>query len=566
VAGAAGILCAVVAIVSTWRIAPYPLWVWLPVQLAGLSFVLSGVVLWLRRPTNGTGRLMIAVGLTSYIGDLQLSSAPVLFAIGFCCYHLTYAVLGHLVLALPTGRLHRAYERRLVALQYAAPPITQGARYLAEYPPQPQSWGNPHATYSVWAAVGSVTMLVLTGLTVLLVVLRWSAAGPPIRRQYALVWMTILGIGSAVAFNALAALSDAAATAQRDLLLAYAIGLIATPIALAGGLLRVRMARVRVADLVMRLEGSAEPEHVRASIADALGDPNLDLWFTLPDENGQVRTDGRGGELLHTADRTITPVLRRGQRLAVLVHDPALREQRPLIDSVLAAARLALDNSRLLLAERTQLEEVRRSRARILIAADTERRRIQRDLHDGVQHKLLVISMLVEQARDAVARDRALPGGCASARGLEAAAAQLREVVRELRELTEGIYPPALAEQGLAAAVEMLAERAPLPVRANVPARRWAEHVERAAYFVITEALANVYKHANATSAHVRVSSEAHRLIVDITDDGVGGADLARGTGLRGLQDRVAALNGLLRVHSPPQSGTQVVAELPCES
>src|SRR5439155_16187511 len=143
-------------------------------------------------------------------------------------------------------------------------------------------------------------------------------------------------------------------------------------------------------------------DQVQTAVADAVGYPGLQLWFPLPDGNGYVQADGRVRAGLPTADRVTTPVLNRGGLLAVLVHDSALRDQGPLIDAVVAAARLALDNARLLAAQRAQLDEVRASRARIVVAADAERRRIQRDLHDGVQHKLLLVSMLMEQAREDV--------------------------------------------------------------------------------------------------------------------------------------------------------------------
>jgi signal transduction histidine kinase len=564
--GVAGGVMASIAIATTWRIAPYPLWVWVPVQVAGLSFTLSGVLVWLRRPANPTGRLMTAVGLTWYIGDLQLSSQPALFAVGFCFYYLSYGVMGHLVLALPDGRLRRSYERRIVSLLYAAPPVTQTVRYVAEYPPEPQGWGDPHATYSAWAAVGSVTELVLTVVTIGLVIRRWSAAGRPVRRAYTLVWATIVAMGCAVAADAVAGLFDVPIALQQYLLLAYALGLVVTPVVLAGGLLRVRMARVGVADLVLRLEQTSEPEHVRVAIADALGDPTLELFFPLPNAGDFVRSDGRSVHRLANGDRATTPVVRRGDLLAVLVHDPALLDQPPLVDAVLAASGLALDNARLLAGQRAQLEEIRASRARIVLATDAERQRIQRDLHDGIQHKLLAVSMLMERARDPRVRPEATERHAVPEGELAMAATQLREVIGELRVLTEGIHPPALTEQGLAAAVEVLAERAPVPILADVPARRWPEHLERAAYFVITETLANVYKHAGASRARVRVDGDAYRLVVEVADDGVGGVDLTRGTGLRGLYDRVGALNGRLQVESPPGSGTRVVAELPCES
>jgi signal transduction histidine kinase len=479
--------------------------------------------------------------------------------------------MGHLVLALPSGRLKGPFERWLVAVQYAALLITQTVRYVVEYPPQPQVWGDPHAAYSVWAAVGSVAMMVLTLLTISLVIRHWAMAGRPVRREYALVWMTITVMAAVIVANTVGALLDAPLSVQRLMQLGYALGLILTPITLAAGLLRVRMARVRVADLIVALEQSAEPEHLQRAIAHALGDPALEVYFPLSGHQGYVRPDGGRVELPQAADRALTTVIRHGETLAVLVHDPALKRQRPLIESVLATARLALDNARLLAMQRAQLEELRASRTRIVLAADTERRRIQRDLHDGVQHKLLAISMLVEQARHGLPErgpaDPVPPGvSPAPVNRLASAAQQLRETIHDLRLLTEAIHPPVLTEQGLAAAVEVIAERAPLPIQADVPARRWPEHLERAAYFVISEALGNIYKHANASRAWVRVGDDPHQLVLQVGDDGLGGADISSGTGLRGLRDRIGALGGVLRVDSPPGRGTRVVAELPCES
>lgn len=217
------------------------------------------------------------------------------------------------------------------------------------------------------------------------------------------------------------------------------------------------------------------------------------------------------------------------------------------------------------------MEQLRASRARLVLAGDRERHRLQRDLHDGVQHRLLAVSMQVDRARAAREDDSTSSTGAP----LAAAAAELREVIRDLRRLAEGIHPPVLTDQGLAAAVEVLAERAPLPVTVSAPRRRWPEPVERAGYFVITEALANAYKHAGADEVSVLVAGDDLRLVVSVRDNGVGGIGVpddstwdtgtaATGSGLRGLRDRVSALGGTLRVHSPAGAGTEIIADLPC--
>lgn len=562
VTGIAGAGFALAIASVTWGDAPHPAWAWLPVQLAGVSSILSGTLLWARRPANGTGRLLTLHGVCWYLGDLQLVDHPAAFAAGFCLFFLGHAVLGHLVVALPTGHLRHRRQRWLVVMLYATPLLTQALRYATEYPPQPQGWGDPSAAYSVWAPVGSIALSGLTVCVAGLLVRRWSTASRPARREYAPLWLTILGIGVTTVVGAAAAAVDADPVTQRYLVVAYVTGVAVVPFALTGGLLRVRLTRLRVAELVTRLAATTDPQQVRAALASALDDPGLRLWFPLPDGAGYVDPYARLVQPSDAAGRTATPVGDPRRPLAILVHDPALDTQRPLVEAVAAAARLALDNARLVAAQRHHRAELGAARAGAVAAADAERRRIQRDLHDGVQQKLLAISMLVRHAHERVSADPAAPPTAE----LASAAAYLPEVVRELRLLAEGLHPPILAERGLSAAAEAIAERSPLPLAVDVPAGRWSADVERAAYFVITEALANVYKHAAASRADVRVRQRAGRLLVEISDDGVGGADAAGGTGLRGLHDRVGALGGLLRVSSDMGAGTRVTAELPCAS
>jgi signal transduction histidine kinase len=539
---------------------PYPAPVWLVLHVPGLAFTVAGLVACVHRPTNGTGRLMLIIGITWYVGDLQISDHPVLFAIGFILFHVPAVAFSHMVLALPEGRLQRLDERLNVGTQYVATIVIQTLSYVSESPVQPEIWGARNAAPSVWSAVGNLVVFVLTAVTVAQIVRRWRSASRPARREYALMWTTIVGIGALTLVTALAYLGDLPSVVKQYLVLSYAVGLAVTPAAILAGLLRVRMARLRVADLVVRLDNGVEPTDLRAVLAQALDDPTLELLFPLPGDRGYVDAAGQPVSLPPAAaDRVVTPVTRNAEALAILVHDPALASQRPLVEAVVAAARLALDNTRLYAAQRAQLELVNASRTRLVLAADTERRRIQRDLHDGVQHKLMAVSILVQRAR--AHADPATGGGL-----LATAGTQLGEAIRELRELAQGIHPAALSEQGLAAAVDALAELAPVPVIVDIPAERGPGHVERAAYFMISEALANVYKHAAASQVTVRACRDGLNLVLTVTDDGVGGADPSRGTGLRGLSDRAGALGGSLKVESRPGAGTKIIAELPCVS
>jgi signal transduction histidine kinase len=239
----------------------------------------------------------------------------------------------------------------------------------------------------------------------------------------------------------------------------------------------------------------------------------------------------------------------------MLVHDPALDDEDPgLVEAVGAAARLAIENERLAAQVRAQLEEVRESRARIVEAADGERRRLERDLHDGAQQRLVALAMRLELAKEGTSGASSL---------LEEATAELRTAIGEVRDLAHGLHPTILTEAGLGAAVEALAERAPFPVDVDVPDGRFPGPIEATAYFIVAEALTNVARHAEASEAHVLVTVDAGQLVVTVRDDGRGGADPARGSGLRGLSDRVAAASGSLTLSSPPGKGTFVRATLP---
>jgi signal transduction histidine kinase len=545
------ICVAVAATVLSAPVAPYPLWAWIPAQLAGLSFTVSGVLLWLRRPDVAVGRLMTAEGICWYFGTLQLSGNPVLFALGFCLFHLGNVVIAHLVLTVPTGRLSTFAERLTIATLYVVAPSTQIARYIAEYPPQPQSWGDPTAEYSVWAPIGSVLLLVLTMLVCVLVFRRWATAPRPVRREYAIVWAAILQLGAVIIASAVAALLHLPLAIQPVLYLAYAVSLVGLPVGIAAGMLRTRLVQRRVADLVLQLSAGLSPEQVRDALRHALDDPTLQVC--APPAPGQPDPAGR----------QTTLVERNGVPLAAVVHDPALLVQRPLLDAVLSATALALDNARLEDVRRHQLAEVRASRSRLLVAGDEQRRKIQRDLHDGVQHRLLSIAMLVERSRPAPGQ---LDGDSPGTDPLSVVAAELRTAIGELRALSEGIHPPVLTELGLRAAVDAVAERAPLPVLVGIAPDRWPEPLERAAYYVIVEALSNVYKHARASHARVRVTTDRSRLVVEVVDDGVGGARIGPGTGLPGLRDRADALGGMLTVDSAAGAGTRIIVELPCAS
>jgi len=329
------------------------------------------------------------------------------------------------------------------------------------------------------------------------------------------------------------------------------IATFALPLAILAGIAAIRRRRGPVGDLVVEL-GAARPGEVRAALRRALGDPTLELALWLPERGAFVDEQGKP-----VAVDAVGPgrAVTRIEPLAALVHDERLLGQGPLLEAAGSAARLALENTRLQAQLRAQLAELRASRARLVAAAEAERRRLERDLHDGAQQRLLALGLALQLLRD----HRGDP------ELLDQAEAELQLALRELRDLARGIHPSILSEQGLAAAVRSLADRSSLPIVTRLDEGRFPRDVEAAAYFVISEALANVAKHADAASASVAVARADGHLVVEVHDDGHGGASARLGGGLEGLADRVGALDGRLTIDSAA-AGTTIRADIPCAS
>ena len=305
--------------------------------------------------------------------------------------------------------------------------------------------------------------------------------------------------------------------------------------------------------------GRAAPEATGAVLADALHDPSLELYFWFPETGEFVDADGRVVPDPAAGGRAVTPVRRGTLQLAFLAHDPALDARPNLLTSVISAAGLAIEVERLRVEVRRRLAEVEQSRARIVAVGDEERRRLERDLHDGAQQRLVSVGLAL---RDVESR---LPEGSDAARELDATVDELADAIGELRELARGVRPAGL-DDGLAAALRELAARSSLRTRVEATDERFDDSIETAAYFVCSEALANTTKHARASEVSVRAARRNGSLTVRIRDDGIGGARVADGSGLLGLSDRVAALGGTVTIESSPGKGTTVTAELPCGS
>ncbi len=301
------------------------------------------------------------------------------------------------------------------------------------------------------------------------------------------------------------------------------------------------------------------PADLRDSLARALSDPSLELAYWLPEYGVYVDLDGRPVELPSLEGRSTTLIDRDGEHVAALIHDPALEDEPELVRGVEAVAGIALENGRLHAEERARLEELRGSRARIVEAAQNERRALERNLHDGAQQRLIALSLDLSRLERRMGGDPEVRVALDQARGEVAAS------LAELREIARGLHPAVVSAHGLAVALEQLAARAPVHVELKVEVDgRLPEPLEVAAYYVVAESLTNIAKHAEAEAASIAVVEGRGELVVEVIDNGIGGADSERGSGIRGLADRVEALDGRLRVWTPRGGGTRVRAEIPC--
>jgi signal transduction histidine kinase len=307
-------------------------------------------------------------------------------------------------------------------------------------------------------------------------------------------------------------------------------------------------------------ESRRAPEQISDVLAQALRDPRAELLFWLPASESYALASGALVPALPSDGRAHSGIDRDGAPTGVLLHDPALLERRDLLNDVLAAATLSIEIARLRVEVRLQLGEVQASRARIVEAGYEERRRLERDLHDGAQQRLVSLGMRIRRMQ------RSLPREADILRpALDQIVAEVGAAIRDLRQIAAGVRPARL-DDGLAAALRDLARTSPVPVDVEAPVDRVAASVEAAAYFVACEALTNAVKHASASRVALRAVRENGALRVSVSDDGVGGAAARRGSGLAGLEDRVAAHGGTLQIVSPRGGGTHVEVAIPCGS
>src|SRR5215218_2551674 len=489
--------------------------------LAGWSLIAAGLGVWARRPGSRFGPLVVAAGLAWFLAEWNNPGAGVAlaFTAGLVLQAACPPLVGHAALAYPDGRLRSRLERVAVAVAYGGAVLALGILPALFFDPDGQGCGQcPDNLLDVHGDGEALAALTRVGVWF---GLSWAF-------QHAL-GRGFLGIDAV----------------DRRLWLGQAVALVALALGVVWEWVRGRRTRSALGRLVVELAASPPPGGLGAVLARTLGDPSLTLLYPLPDGR---RVDARGRPAEPGQQQTVTPLVRGGRPVALLAHRPGLLDDPGLVEQIATTARLALDNEGLQAQVRAQLEDLRASRTRIVARGDAQRRRLERDLHDGAQQRLVALALSVRLARLG-------PKTATDVAALEEAEAEVRQALAELRGLAHGLYPAALTEEGLGAALEALAEQTSSPlVLGRLPQERFEPKVEAAAYFVVAETL----KRSRPRRAAVDTSRGDGRLVVDIQTDQQPPQELTD------LEDRVGALDGRLLVQAAPGGGTRIRAELPC--
>jgi signal transduction histidine kinase len=527
--------------------------------VAGLALIVAGAVAWRRRPASSFGPLLSVAGLAWFLPEWNNPDigSSLLFTAGLALATTGPALVVHAALGYPGGRLRSHAERGAVGLMYLASlgmlgvlpalvldPASQGC---AECPQNlllvSDHGGLAESAQRLGLRLGAVSAVLILALAAW----RLARASVAERRLVAPVLVPACIYLFAVAWGFQHGVNRGFLSNDSFELVLWIVQAAALSLLAAGARwewVRARRTRSALAALVVELERSPAPGGLRAALAGRLRDPSLELLHRLWDG----RLIGAAGlPRAPRADQEITPLVSGGRTLAVVAHRQGLFDDPGLGEEVVSAARLALDNERLQAELRAQLEELRASRARIVEAGDKERRRLERDLHDGAQQRLVALSLSIGLAI-------AQRGGRDPK--LRRAQEEVSELLAELRELAHGLYPAVLAEEGLAAAVDTLAERSGVSLRLDgpLPEERLDAPIETAAYLLIRE----MTRDDGRRWTSIGTAYDAGQLVLEVTGDGEPPAELVN------LEDRVGAVGGLLRLERTGEGGIRLRAELPC--
>jgi signal transduction histidine kinase len=536
--------------------------------VAGLGLVLGGALTWLEGRARSVGLLAMLAGLAWFGPDWEgwVGAPSLVRSLGAAAAVFFLPLLFHLSLALPAGRIGSRVARIAVAAVYAVAAGVAVGRALFRDPfLDPYCWRTcldnaflVHADPGLadWLGDVWVRATVIIGAAVVAVgVRRLIGASPAARRVLlpTLVPLTLAAAAEAAYAVALlrTPLEDPDSTGFATIFFARSISACALGLGMGWTILSARRMLGSVSRLAAELAEAPPAGSLREGLAAALGDPGLEVHYWLPGSERFVTADGSAATPPAPGNgRALTPIARGGRTLAVVSHDAALLDGRELEREIGSAARLAIDNERLQAEVLAQLDDLRSSRARIVEAGDAERRRLERNLHDGAQQRLLAVSYDLRMARAAAESEGDAELGALAGRASD----EVDGALSELRELAEGIYPAILTEAGLATAVATLADAAPLPVElGELTPDRYPAAVERTAYYTVEEAIHDAAaRGASFVSVSARRAGE--RLVVTVEDDGA-----ERVAPPTHMADRVGALRGVL------DAGPKTLrAELPC--
>jgi signal transduction histidine kinase len=563
-AGAA-VLLATVEIITVLAGPLRPRWVALVLPATAAVYVGFGVLAWLRRPSSNIGALLVLGGFLWLTAGFGNATEPALIALGAITATVPLAVIVQLLVGFPSGRLTGPLERALVIAAYFVALALQVPLYVfTAYPPPYDALqvadrpGLLHA--GIWVQRG-VGIAVVT-MAAALLVHRLRLATPSQRRV--LVPLYIYGT-AATLFVPLSAILVAPALDWSPVT-EYVVQLSLAaliPVAFGWSIMRGGFARTAEVEELGAWLGVEERARatLRKALADTLGDPSLGLVFWVPDRSGYVDAEGRPAETpVADAHRSVSEIELAGKRVGAITFDPDAIGDPELVRTAGRVVAMAVDRERLTAELLANQEALRQSRQRIVEAGDRERRRVERNLHDGAQQRMMTVAMELRMI------EAHLDGNDPETRSLVAeAVSDLEAAMRELRELARGLHPTLLADVGLDGALESLAERSAIPVRLSVRLHAGLpDPTMVGAYYVVAEALTNATRHSRASEVDVSAVVRDGRLRVEVIDDGVGGAVAAPGSGLEGLVDRIDSLGGHLSITSPAGAGTTIVAELPC--
>ncbi len=505
---------------------------WIPDLAVGWTFIGCGLIAAWKRPESRIGWLMVATGFTWFLGNFSGVGVPAIAWIAAHAVYLHRGPLVHLLLSYPSGRTTSRVTQGAIAVGYAVAIITP-------------LWRN------------EATTILLAGLLVIVSTHDYLRSVGRLRRARRIALAATVGLSLVLAATAGARLLLPAGVANGPSLLVYEVTLCLLAGGLLAGLLAAPWQGTPVADLVVEV-GEARSDTIRGELSQALGDPSLEIGYWLPNLGTYVDAEGRGLALPEPGSGRSTTVLEhQGQPVAALIHDPAVLDDPRLVQGVTAAAQLAAANARLRAEVQAQVEELAASRRRLLEAADEQRRLLERRLHDGAAARLRELAVILRRGESSATSQR-------TRAQIARAEDQLSHTLEDLDRLSVGLHPRVLAEHGLQEALADIARDVGVTVdlKVTVPTQL-PPSTAAAIYFICAEALTNSAKHAAASRVTTVITSGDGRVYVEVADDGIGGADAGRGSGLRGLADRVETLGGRMHVVSLPGHGTRLAAEIP---